>query len=791
MRNYFVGILGVRCTTTTRPEDILNKFNSFLLMKGRPELNQILNQQVPLDVKTSLLVTILNQIRFLIILDNFEDCLNEDKNGIENPELKAFIRHLLNNTTRNTKFIITTRYDFDPLEGRLTSGIEHIPLPEFHFPQTNWIMNNYTELADLGIRKKKEIYNVIGGHPWTIDQFAKHAAVQGVDDLLLDLQSLKKDLIEFTLLDKSYSKLDDAARKLLLCTSIYEEAVPVEALSWIVGDEKDESPSIGEPLQKLLQWGLISKEQEYGKTVYSEHTIVKDFALKKLAENELDEKALLIRAARYYENLVVQTKNIWNHYKARSYYFRARDWANANKIVTGICGPLFYGGYAEISIDLLNDSIRTTSGVEKINAEYNLATVYYGLGDINKALDLYSNAKSNCENIGYNKGIANALYQLGMINQDQGEYKEAIKKYKQSLKISIKLGSKKEIAEILHQLGMIYHKQSNYRKAVNNYTQSLKMKKELKHKRGIANTLGQLGNVLTDMGNYSEAIKKYDESLKIFEELGDNRGIAIAMHAIGNVHYEQGNYEEAIKKYRHSINFAEKAGDKRGIAVTLHQIGRIHYHQGNYAEAVKKYNQSLKIFNELGDKKRVAETLSSIGMINQDQGNYKEAFEKYNQSLEIFRDLGNKRDIANTLGNIGIIHYLQGNPQEAVIKYNESLKIEEELGDKRGTATTLHAIGNILLDQGNYEEAIKKYNQSLKTFEDLGDKSGIAVTLGQLGRTHEEKEEYIFALQAYVNARMIFEKLHSPYAQQIQKYMERLKEKMGEEKFNAVMKQLE
>jgi hypothetical protein len=155
-------------------------------------------------------------------------------------------------------------------------------------------MNNFKELADLGIRKKKEIYDVIGGHPWMIGQFAVLASSQGVDDLLLELEPLQKKLIEFTLLDKSYSKLDQDAKEMLLSASIYEEAVPIEALSWIVGDEKDASPPIEEPLKKLLQWGLISKEQEYGKTVYSAHTIVKDFARKKLEQNGLDKKQLLI-----------------------------------------------------------------------------------------------------------------------------------------------------------------------------------------------------------------------------------------------------------------------------------------------------------------------------------------------------------------------------------------------------------------------------------------------------------------------------------------------------------------
>lgn len=78
MNEYFDGVFGMRCISTTRPEDILNKINNFLMMKGRFELNQILNQPAPLEVKTSLLVNMLNQLRFLIIFDNFEDCLDED-----------------------------------------------------------------------------------------------------------------------------------------------------------------------------------------------------------------------------------------------------------------------------------------------------------------------------------------------------------------------------------------------------------------------------------------------------------------------------------------------------------------------------------------------------------------------------------------------------------------------------------------------------------------------------------------------------------------------------------------
>jgi len=519
MNEYFDGVVGVKFTSSTKPEDVMNKINTFLLMKGKAELNQVINQQFPLEAKTSLLANILSQYRFLIILDNFEDCMNEEKNDIESPELKSFIRQLLNDTYTGTKFIITTRYDFDPLEGRLTGGIEHVSLPELHFPQTNWLMNNYTELADLGIRKKKEIYDIIGGHPWTIGQFAKHAAVQGVDDLLLDLQPLKKDLIEFTLLDKSYSKLDEAARKLLLCASIYEEAVPIEALSWIVGDEKDASPSVGEPLQKLLQWGLISKEQEYGETVYSEHTIVKDFARKKLEEDGLDEKELLIRAARYYENLVIQSRNLWDHLKARDYYYQAEDWDSANSIVESTSDYLIRWGHIELAMNLLDESIETTSGLTQINAEYTRATIFHRLGDLNTAHELYKKIKYKYEERGDYRGVAVVLHAIGMIHQDQGNYEEAVKKYNESLKIEEELGNKSGIASTLHQIGIIHQDQGNYEEAVKKYNESLKMKEELGDKSGIASTLGQLGRIHVEKGEYPLALQAYLNAFSIFKYL--------------------------------------------------------------------------------------------------------------------------------------------------------------------------------------------------------------------------------------------------------------------------------
>ncbi|MFA4935256.1 MAG: tetratricopeptide repeat protein, partial [Candidatus Methanoperedens sp.] len=632
MNQYFEGMFAMRCRAATRPEDILNELNAFLLLAGIQQLNQVLYQPVPLKVKTAALAGILNQRRFLIILDNFEDCLDETRGIIASPELKDFIQHILNNTITNTKFIITTRYNFDPLEGRLTGSIEHISLPELPFPETLWLMNNYKELANLEAEKKRKIYKAIGGHPWTIGQFVKHAAVQGVDNLLLDLSKLKREQINFTLLDKSYLKLDEKAKELLLRASIYQEAVPVEALSWIIGDEGQPSPPVSEALAKLINWGLIAKPEAEKETFYAMHTLVREFAGQELEKEKLERKKLLIRAAQYYENLIKTTKNLWDILKAREYYYQAEEWEKANGIVASTYDYLVRWGYVERAINLLNQSIGTTSGITKTIAMANLAIILHGLGEWRTAVNLFTEVKNIFEKEGQKNNVAATLHNLGNTHVAQGNYEEAVDLYQQSLKINEELGDKSGIAHTLHQLGVIHQKQGNYEEAVKLYKQSLKIEEELGNKSDIAKTLHQLGIIHEKQGNYEEAVDLYQQSLKINEELGDKSGIAYSLGQLGKLHYKQGNYKEAVELYQQCMKISNELGDKAGIAKSLALLGGIHEEKDkDYISALEKYLIALSIFKELNSPDSKV-TENYINRLKEQMGEI-----AFNKALQEFR----------------------------------------------------------------------------------------------------------------------------------------------------------
>jgi len=470
----FEGIYGHRCHPQTRAEDILIGLNSFLNMLGIQSLNQVLSSTAPISVKTANLLQILNKRKLLIILDNFESCLDEGGKQISDPELRDFVSSLLGATAANTKYIITSRVDFDPLDRRLVSAVEHYPLPEMPYYEAIWLMNNHSSLARLTVDKKKQIHKAVGGHPWSIDQFAFQVSEGAdVDGLLQDLQPVAEEAKAFTLFGRAYSRLDDEARELLIRASIFEEAVPEEALRWMMGDEKTPSPPVSKPLKELQRWGLVARQDEREIRLFSVHTLVRQFVQKEAENNGADLRPLRIRAAQHYELQVKVNHDLWDHLRARDYYYRAGEYERAAGIVEAAWKYLARWGFIELAMRLLQQSADTTSGATKARANGNLAILYQGVGDWKTALKLYGDVKEIFEGLGDRRNVAVALHQLGMIHHDQGNYAEAVRLYEDSLAIKRSLGDQSGIASSLHQLGRLKEEQKDLKGALDNYLSAL------------------------------------------------------------------------------------------------------------------------------------------------------------------------------------------------------------------------------------------------------------------------------------------------------------------------------
>jgi tetratricopeptide (TPR) repeat protein len=453
---------------------------------------------------------------------------------------------------RESRVLITSRLDFSfTRDNRYQSTILPLTLRDLTRLEAFRLMENIPVLSGTTAAEKLLIYERAGGNPYVIDLVASAARTVPIGNVLADIEKIRKDFVETTLLAELYKWLpDDETRTFFRHASVYRKPVNQDFLVAMGGND--------ERMGYLLHKSMLNRIAE---NLYEMHTNTRAFVFDLLQhiDGASGVKDTHITAAQMYSHSGWEKGDVGDLLESRWFYFSAGEYDTAGELVQNLTETLHRWGLIELVRNLNKETSETATGTVK----------------------------------------AAALHHLGMIHQDQGRYEEAVKLYEESLKLAKELGNKSGIAITLHQLGMIHQDQGRYEEAVKLYEESLKLAKELGNKSGIAITLHQLGNVHYAQGRYEEAVKLYEESLKLAKELGNKSGIAITLHQLGNVPYAQGRYEEAVKLYEESLKLEKELGNKSGIAITLGQLGRIFQAQGNCKEALRNYLIAFTIFHEL------------------------------------------------------------------------------------------------------------------------------------------------------------------------------------------------
>ena len=695
MAAHLDGVVSLRMTPATTARDVLEHIGDFLFTHdayfNRPgilEFQQARNQPIDLKTRVGMLAQILCHLRLLVIFDNCEDILPQaqavskqaqaaEGNAAVDPELLPLIASLVGGVDGPSRFVFTSRFDFPVVEeGRLQNCVGHLALPEMGFREAVYLMESLPPLDRLPVALlnqagaapvpqgtcMRDVYHKLGGHPFRLNLFARHAARSSVGQVLDDLGEVDGEMLEFTLLERAAERLPERARLLLKRAAVYEEAVPLEGLAYLLGDEQDAMPQVGAELQALLDWGLIAPEP--GTQEYRLHSLVRDWAKQSWSEEE--RKSLQRRAAHYWQGVAWDSHELGDLLRTRHYWFETGEYERADDIVQAATEPLDRWGQWALLLWLLQQSVATLSGSNKAVALGNLATVLMNLGDYHTAAAYFEAALPYFEGDEALSQKSAVLHQVGMLHQDQGEYPQALDFYRRSLKIKEEIGNRAGVSKSLHQIGTLHQQQGEYPQALDFYQRSLKILEEIGDRAGVARSLHQVGMLHQQQGEYPQALDFYKRSLKIKEEIGDRAGVSGSLHQVGTLHQQHGEYPQALDFYQRSLKIDEGIGDRAGVSKSLHQIGMLHQQQGEYPQALDFYQRSLKIEEEIGDRAGVASSLHQVGNLHYLQGQYPQALDFYQRSLKILEEIGDRAGVAGSLGQIGLLYEKIGQASLAV-----------------------------------------------------------------------------------------------------------------------------
>ena len=303
----------------------------------------------------------------------------------------------------------------------------------------------------------------------------------------------------------------------------------------------------------------------------------------------------------------------------------------------------------EIARGLLNKAIELDDNL--IVAKVLLGWTYLEIGNNDRAIEIFTPALKQSEELGDKKGIRLGLNSIGVVYRNKGDYDKAIHYYSTSLAIREELGDKRGMGATLNGIGGVYFYKGDYDKAIGYYDRSLAIQEELDSKRGMASTFNNIGLIYSKQGDYNKALDYYERSLAIFEKLGDKGRMGYSLNSIGVVYNYQCDYDKAIHYYSSSLAIREELGDKYGMGQSLHNIGNVYSDQGDYEKALDYYEKSLAIDDALDNKRGMGYSLTSIGAVYSDKGDYEKALGYLEKSLSIQREIGMK-----DLGIVTIIY---------------------------------------------------------------------------------------------------------------------------------------
>ena len=200
------------------------------------------------------------------------------------------------------------------------------------------------------------------------------------------------------------------------------------------------------------------------------------------------------------------------------------------------------------------------------------AGLYYQLGQIDRAENMFQEALRMFREIGAIDGITTVSSNLGDVFLARGNLDSAEHALSDALPGYKEMGDKDGIALTLNDLGEVARRRGELDKALTNLDQAQTVAQAADDKSAIAYVLSGRGDVLTDRGDLVAARKSYEEALAIRKQTGEKQTAAETELALARLAIEEGHSSDAetvIRKCKEQFHQDQQADDELAASIVL------------------------------------------------------------------------------------------------------------------------------------------------------------------------------------------------------------------------------
>jgi tetratricopeptide (TPR) repeat protein len=751
------GVIPVKVSPRSSPaeagKDVVSRLVDALgdafLLNGREDLHGYMTLgSTDSGRRLRLAVHGLNELKLVLVLDNFEDSLELGTRRIADPDLAGFVAALAANLIQGSRAIITCRYLPEDIAIDL-SNVIHLPLPEFlghdamKFLRRDEAVDRRIGRGELTLDLIDRIYQAVGGTPGLLNQVRTVLRKADADALLEELEGGEPGILSHEreaycskiLTSRLYGALSAVAQAVVRRLALSVLPAPADAAAILT--EMTEAEVAG-PLDEGVAYGLLQRFDEPElPPLYHPPGVLRPWltARERLAEDEAKAVHASLaafwrssyetdRAAELRVTIEVALESCREHAR------QADEWMMFRWSTVKLAALLSARSEWNQARSLLEEvPVESRDAI----AWHQLATIDLNQADYAAAREKFGRLLEITQAIGDIAGVAAAWHNLATIDLNRGEYTAAREKFATAMEIKRAIGDRAGEASTLHQLATIDLNQADYAAALEKFSRAVGIRQAIGDRIGEASTLHQLATIDLERGEYAAALDKFAAAMEIRRAIGDRAGEAAIWHQLASIDLDRGDYSAAREKCATAIEIRRAIGDRAGEAATWHQLASIDLDRGDYIAAREKFSIAMEIKQAIGDRPGEAATWHQLATIDVNLGDYDAARPKFFASLQIEKSTGNRVGEVVTWHNLASIDLKQGNYAAAREKFGIAIEIRRTTGDRASEAATWHQLASIDLYERDYLAARDKYATSLQITQATGDHAGEAATWSQLG----------------------------------------------------------
>jgi len=315
-----------------------------------------------------------------------------------------------------------------------------------------------------------------------------------------------------------------------------------------------------------------------------------------------------------------------------------------------------------------------------------------------KAMEYAQLQQPLAEKSGNQDAIIASYDNMAFLYSGFNENEKAITYMLNVLKIKEAINDNSGVSTSLTGLGSIYYRMNNFKLALNYFNQALAIENkintiEIEGKRRKAAMSGNIGLCYVELGEIDKGLETYLETIDIYIKNNMEKEASTTYLNTGAVYLKhKKNYDKALQYFKLA---AKSTNENMSLLSSIHRnLSEVYNYKSDYVKALYHGKKGIEYANLSNDKKSILEANENLSKIYYDQKKYDLAFQHFQIAFELKDSIFNESS-SQQIAEMQTLYNVEKKETE-----NELLKTQNELGKvelERKSTQQLYLIMSLIL----------------------------------------------------------------------------------------------